>query len=261
MNGYLPVDMLIYTYDKSFDGLLSCVFESYNRKEIPEQIQAYQEILPLFSEKLRIITDTDKSDRVYNGLKRKISFTALRMLYVCFLSEINTIEMTIFRYIRKAFENEKSIEMNFADPDVLSLSQIYKKVQKEEERMRQFVRFQKTTDGIFFAYIEPKYNVLPLTIDFFKDRFADQAWILYDAKRKYGFYYDLNQVEEVNFENLDVCPETGRLPLNKMDEKEQYFQIMWKDYLKSVTIQERKNLKLQRQHMPKRIWKFLTEKQ
>jgi len=33
--------------------------------------------------------------------------------------------------------------------------------------MLMFVRFQKTADGVFFAPIDPKYNVLSLVTDFF----------------------------------------------------------------------------------------------
>ncbi|MDR1181486.1 MAG: DUF4130 domain-containing protein, partial [Bacteroidales bacterium] len=44
-------------------------------------------------------------------------------------------------------------------------------------------------------------------------------------------------------------------------EEECYFQATWKQYLQSISIKERKNPNLQRQHMPKRFWKYLTEKQ
>jgi probable DNA metabolism protein len=253
--------MLYYTYDKSFEGLLTCIFDAYNRKETPYKIQPEGYPLPLFAEEFKVITDTNKSKRVFDGLKKILSSSALRMLFTCFLSEKEDVEILIFNYIQKTFSLNKPIELNFADPDVLDLSKICKKVNREEEKMRQFIRFQKTIDDIFFAYMEPKYNVLPLVVDFFEERFADQAWIIYDALRKYGFYYDLKKTEEICFENLDISLLSGRLPEDKMDKEELYFQVMWKDYLESVTIKERINLKLQRQHMPKRFWKYLTEKQ
>jgi probable DNA metabolism protein len=46
-----------------------------------------------------------------------------------------------------------------------------------------------------------------------------------------------------------------------MAENEVMFQDFWKSYIRSLTIRERLNPKLQRQHMPVRFWKFLTEKQ
>ena len=36
---------------------------------------------------------------------------------------------------------------------------------------------------------------------------------------------------------------------------------MWKDYFDSTNIKERKNMKLHIRHVPKRYWKYLSEKQ
>ena len=252
---------LYFLYDQTFDGLLTCVFEAFNRKEFPENIAGADKQLPLFTESFRVVTDNAKADRVMKALRKKISKQALDMLYITYLSELEEIEIRIFRYIQKALLAEKSIETNFADPDVLELSKIYRKVGREEERIRQFVRFQKTADGLFFAVMDPKYNVLPLTARFFKTRYADQQWIVYDVRRGYGLYYDLKTVEIVHFEQLPVDMETGGITADKLDECEAVFRNLWKDYLKAITIRERLNLKLQRQHMPKRFWKYLTEKQ
>jgi len=253
--------MRYFTYDRTFDGLLTCVFDAFNRKEFPDNIVGENVQLPLFTELFRVVTDEAGADRVLKALQKKISSSALDMLFVTYLSEIDGIEIILFHYMQKALTAESSIEMNFADPDVLELSKIYKKVTREEERMRQFVRFQKTADGIFFAVMDPKHNVLPLSARFFRTRFADQQWIIYDIRRKYGLFYDLKTVETVQFNHLDISLETGKLTTEKLDDYELAFQNLWKDYLKAITINERKNLKLQRQHLPKRFWKYLTEKQ
>jgi len=252
--------MLYFIYDRTFDGLLTSVFDAFNRREFPDKIVGEDVQLPLFTESFQVITDEAKADRILKALREKISKSALNMLFIDFLSELEGVEMFLFRYIRKALTSDISIEMNFADPDVLELSKIYKKVTREEERMRQFVRFQKTTDGMFFAVMDPIYNVLPLSARFFQNRFADQPWIIYDVRRKYGLYYDLKTVETVQFDRLNLSLETGKLTSEKLDDYEVAFQDLWKDYLKAITIQERRNLKLQRQHMPKRFWRYLIEK-
>jgi len=252
--------MLYFLYDNTFEGLLTCIFDAFYRKQFPEKIVSESTQLPLFSETYTVISDTEKAERVLSGLQKKLSKSAVQMLFVCFLSEMKEIPALIFNYMRKALVSEKSIELNFADNDVLELSKIYKKVQREAERMRQFVRFQKTADGIFFAVFEPVYNVLPLAFEHFEDRFADQRWIVYDLKRGYGLYYDLEKTETVRFENLEISPQTGQLSLDKLDKYELAFQQLWKDYFKSISIKERLNPKLHRQNMPKRFWKFLTEK-
>jgi probable DNA metabolism protein len=250
----------VFLYDRTFEGLLTAVFDAFARKEFPDRIVDREAQIPLFTDTHLVITDTEKSERVLNGLKKKISKSALNMLFVCYLSELDDIELILFRYIRKVFTSTVSIEMNFADDDVLALSKIFKKVQNETSHIKQFVRFQKTTDGLYFAVIDPLYNVLPLCSDFLEDRYADQQWIVYDSKRNYGLFYDLEKTEIIHFEQGDISLKTGQLTPEKMDDYEAAFQKLWKEYLAAATIRERKNLKLQRQHMPKRFWKYLIEK-
>ena len=45
-------------------------------------------------------------------------------------------------------------------------------------RMLQFVRFQRTKDQMYFCGIEPKYDVIPLIINHYQKRFADQRWLI-----------------------------------------------------------------------------------
>lgn len=253
--------MIIFHYDKTFEGLLTTVFDAYNRKTFPDRLLGPEEIEPLFvNESFLVVTDDEKSGRVWKALEKKLSGITLNMISYVWLSELPDSDELIFRYIRKTFDSKASIEMNFADDVVLQLRNTAQKVNREKHRIIEFVRFQKTADGIFFAPVAPDHNTLPLTLSHFTDRFADQKWIIYDTKRNYGYYYDLHQVTEMTLENTDMFP-GGKIDETLMDKDEQMFQKMWKAYFKSMTIKERINLKLHRQHLPKRYWKYLTEKQ
>lgn len=255
---------MIFVYDRTFDGLLTAVFDAYFRRTFPDVLHPEGAPLPLFHDEVfEVVTDEQKAARVWNGLQKKVSDSALGCLTQSWLSELPEVDMLIFRYIRKAIDASRSIETNFADSDVLQLAQIWKKVDWERLRMLQFVRFQKASDGTFFAAFEPRYNALPLTIQHFKDRFADQKWLIYDMKRRYGFYYDLNEVTEVTFDDgsREAHLITGMLDESLMDKDEKLFQQLWKTYFQSVCIKERLNPRKHKQDMPVRYWKYLTEKQ
>lgn len=254
--------MNVFVYDKSFEGLLTAVFDAYFRKTFPDVLLAEGTPLPLFyKEIVTVYTDGEKADRVWAGLRKKLSATALLCISACWLSELPEADALIFRYIRKVIDGPKSVEMNFGDPDVLDMSKLSKKVAQERLRVVQFIRFQKAVDGTFFGAIEPVYNVLPLAIAHFKDRFIDQKWLVYDLKREYGYYYDLETVTEVRFEEKTSHLLSGLLDESLMAKDEKLFQQLWKTYFKSTTIKERINPKLHRQHLPVRFWKHLTEKQ
>src|ERR1700759_5807161 len=123
---------------------------------------------------------------------------------------------------------------------------------RERHRMEAFIRFQKLSDGTFYAGVEPDFNVLPLLIKHFRDRYADQKWIIYDLKRKYGIYYDLEKVEYMEVE-FSTDGDKNKLT-GIYFEDEQLYQHLWKNYFNSVNIPSRKNLKLHLRHIPKRYW-------
>lgn len=254
--------MIVFRYDKTFEGLLSVVFDAYSRKMFPDKLLNETEIEPMFTTELHmVVTDSENSNRVWSGVQKKLSKSAINMISAVWLSEDIDSDFLIFRFICKVFDNNISIETNFGDEVVLKMAQLAKKVNREAEHLRQFTRLQKAADDMYFAAVAPAYNALPLSIAYFEDRFADQKWVIYDMTRKYGFYYDLIKSVEITLNGEDTHLLTGKLDENLMAEDEKLFQELWRGYFKALTIKERINLKLQRQHMPKRFWKYLTEKQ
>jgi len=254
--------MIVFRYDKTFEGLLTVVFEAYDKKLFPEMLLSEDDIVPMFAEEVhQVMTDDNKSYRVWQGLQKKLSKGATRMVWMVWLSEEDRCDELIFRYIKKVFDSKERIETNFSDADVLRMAQIAKMVGHEAEHIRQFARFQKASDDMYFAPISPKCNALPLSVSYFQDRFADQKWVVYDMIRKYGFYYDLKTVVEITLDGAGSHLISGKLDESMMAEDEKIFQELWKGYFNALTIKERINLKLQRQHMPVRFWKYLTEKQ
>jgi probable DNA metabolism protein len=248
-------------YDGSFEGLLTAIFEIYEYKIATPFICVEGNASgSLFGETHHVITDKIKAQRVYKKLQEKLTLNAQRQLYKAFLSETKEVENLLYRYIRYAIDNKQGIENNFIHPDVLQLQQLSRKVDREKHRMEAFVRFQLTKDQLYYAIIQPDFNVLPLIQKHFKERYADQCWLIYDSRRKYGLYYDKNAVTEVqiNFE-ADLNNEAAKQ--NIYDEDELLYQHLWQQYFSSVNIKARKNMKLHIQHMPKRYWRYLTEKQ
>ncbi len=253
--------MTIFVYDKSFEGLLTLVFEAYARRRFPDLLMAEGELFPLFYDEAVIVyTDEEKAGRVWKGLEKRLSRMALSTVTAVWLSEIPQTDLLLFRYIRKVIDSPCSIELNFGDVEVMEISKIWKKVMNERLRVIQFLRFQKTADGVFFAAVKPLYNVLPLTLSHLRDRFADQQWLLYDVKRQYGYYYDLKKVDEVRFTDKETHLFSGKLDETIMDDEEKQFQVLWKTYFSSIVIHERINPKRHRQHMPVRFWDYMPEK-
>lgn len=247
--------MPTFIYDGTWAGFLTAIFDIFDRKIEVVKITTSDRFQPdVFAESVEVVTDDAKANRVWAGLAKKISGKALRKLYACYLSELPGSEDTLCQFIRLVFDSVRSPEKAYGHPCVLKISQLDKMVHREKHRMEAFIRFQLTADEMYYAVIEPDFNVLPLILNHFKSRYADQRWLIYDLKRSYGIYYDLDTVEEVTLNFSD----TGNCSL--FHEDEALYQNLWKDYFKHVNIKERKNDRLHLQHVPKRYWKHLTEK-
>ncbi len=252
--------MTIFTYDGTFEGFLTCIFETYNRKNFPVDIcSRVGEQKHLFAQKIDIQSDAQKAERVWKGIQNKLRGNNKQLVFYAFLSEEQGIEMKIYRFLRRLFSEHFNIETDFGDADVLYLTQTSQKVKKEAMRMMQFVRFQHTKEGLYFCGIEPRYDVIPLVINHFKKRFAGQKWLLYDLKRNYGILFEKENVQEVMISSKEFSSMTGQVNENVLQEGEEFYQKLWKSYFTHINIQERKNLKLQRQYMPRRFWKYLPE--
>lgn len=252
---------MIYIFDGSLPGLLTAVFEWFERKPGKIMLKSVEMFQPeAFAESFSVVTDSAKSDRVWAGLQKKLKKDWLRKFYCSYLSELPEAYNHLFQFTIYIFQHETGAETNYGNNHVMALSKYAKSVEREKHRMEAFIRFQHTADGIFYTGVDPDFNVLPLISNHFKNRYADQQWIIYDLKRKYGLHYNLIAVEEIviDFTNgvNSKNPETILL-----DVKEELYAVLWKDYFKSANIVARKNTKLHVRHVPKRYWKYLTEKQ
>ena len=124
--------MTVYVFDGTMDGLLTAVFDAFAMKEQPEQLLAEGDALPLFCDRqYRVTTDEEKARRVWTGLEKKLTREALRLISVSWLSELRELNTHLFLYICKVFKLG-DISRNFADPDVLAVTNIARRVLHEK---------------------------------------------------------------------------------------------------------------------------------
>lgn len=250
--------MTTLCYDGSFEGLLTAVFELYERRlQHVRLIKGEWINTALFEEVIKVITDEKKASRVLSGLKKRLSGTGLQRLYAAHVAEIEGEDNQLLGYIRYVFDSRQNIEEDYSNQYVMRLSEIIRSVRREKHRMEAFIRFQKLKDETFYAGIEPDFNVLPLLIKHFRNRYADQKWLIYDIKRNYGIYYNLHDTQFITIDFSTAHPSNV---ISAHNEQEGLYQDLWKNYFKSVNIAARKNTKLHLRHLPRRYWRNLTEK-
>ncbi|PSK95240.1 TIGR03915 family putative DNA repair protein [Taibaiella chishuiensis] len=255
--------MTSYIFDGTFYGLLSAVFESYERKH--KQVRLYTHTAyssDMFGGAITVTTNPEKALRVWKGLNGRIDAQHREEFYTSWYADDLKTWQLLFDYALYIFEHPAGADRDYGHALVLGLSQVARKVSRERHRMKAFIRFEKGANQLYHAVIKPDYDVLPLIAEHFRQRYADQAWVIYDEQRHYGLYYDLHQVQEVVFEAVPAAQEHAAIRQEDtlLDSQEALYATLWKDYFRNTNIKERSNLKLHIQHVPKRYWRYLTEK-
>ncbi|MDP4543781.1 TIGR03915 family putative DNA repair protein [Psychrobacter sp. CLB018] len=260
----------IVLYEPSFEGWLSAVFYVYtNKLQDDESLQliAHDCYIPsLIAQATSVATDADNAERVLIKLHKLLGRSGMRNILWGFLSEKAHIGTTLFQVIKYAIDYpSRHIMQDLGNLNVLELVQTVKSVSREKHRMEAFVRFEHTTDNIYFARVEPDFNVLPLIGEHFRQRYQDQHWAIYDVARGYGIYYDKSKSTPSRPADLQTITNLDdtvlRNPASIHSKDEQRYQKFWQGYFTNVNIKERKNPRLHKQYLPQRYWKYLSEKQ
>lgn len=251
--------MDIVIYEGGFEEWLGAVFAVYEYRVLEASIVRKDKFMgTIFGKIIEPGYNRMHSERVWKGLEKKLSPTALKQLYAAFLSEREGIENTLLQYVQHVFNSPGSVESDFGHPAVLRVQQTAKTVDCEKHRMEAFVRFKKTADNLFYAVVEPDHDVLPLIMPHFRSRYADQRWVIFDRRRRYGIYFDGHTVEQVTIAFAEGT--SGGASVSELyDEDEEAYQGLWQQYFASVNISARKNSRLQLQQMPRRYWKHMSE--
>ena len=116
--------------------------------------------------------------------------------------------------------------------------------------MRQFVRFSVMQGDILYARIEPDHDVLELIGDHFSERFRNDPFLIHDVRRGKAMAGYQGKWYITSFAENDVPEES---------EEEKEYQTLWQKYFDHIAIKERKNSNCQRNFMPLRYRKHLTE--
>jgi len=240
---------LIYRYDGSFDGLLCCVFESYDKKEIPMDILLPDTFQTMLFEVKTITTDSQKSSRVLSSIPKKIGDGALDLVRHAFLTCFNQKELYILLFLRMGYRYGPSVMSMLADDVVNTLFKAVKHLENESHLLKGFVRFSVFSD-VLVAEIEPKNYVLPLLAQHFCERYPEERFLIYDKTHGMALVYQLHQSTIIPIEALEM-PEP--------DEQEQSFRELWRIFYDAIEVQGRHNPQCRMSHMPKRYWKYMTE--
>ncbi len=242
--------MIDYTYDGTFEGLLTCIYYNYYGEEavgIFERDRYQPNFLTGFRDQ---VTEEDKADIVYKAIGEKISYYDLKRLYRAYRSSEEGKDTVILEYVRLGFREGDGVNKLHGDATVFALQRIEGRVSTEIHRLKGLIRFSLLGNQVLYSAIEPDHDIVEFFGPHFSDRFMNEAFIIHDVRRNKALFSARGKWYISELSPDQVPPDS---------QEEQKYQRLWRDYFRTIAIKERTNPRCQKNFMPVRYWKHLTE--
>ena len=247
--------MKIYTCKDRLEDIMTCIYDAWSEalRIGHDQIQIKKEPVlqqTLFDEYIHVDRDTSKAEKVIRSIRRDISDEAYLNVYYATLSVDEDALQAIYNFLRIGFACGNSVLEQYANPYVMRILELRRKVANESHHFREFARFERlnTNNAVYVSHLEPKNDVIMLVGRHFANRMPSEHWMIIDDKRKTAC------VHPKDGENyLRYLTEEEFQRLRKTEEYEDEYTKMWKTFFHTVGIKERENYVCQRNMFP--IWK------
>ena len=249
----------ILVCEDNFEGILSCIYDAWvlmnqNGKDNVAILCNDTYNMELFMEYVNVDTNREKAFKVAESIQKKLSFKVYEDIYRTAMSNMDNKADLIFRYLQYGFRIGRRITEYMAVPEVMEVTKISKRVLREYDHLRGFLRFEEIAGKIMSADIKPENDVLEMLGTHFADRMPAENFIIKDVGRKktlvhkqYCDFYIIN--------NLLLCKTEEGI----ISGEQKYYEELWKTFFTTIAIDSRKNADLQRNNLPLRFRKYMTE--
>ncbi|MBU5435317.1 TIGR03915 family putative DNA repair protein [Pseudoflavonifractor sp. MSJ-37] len=245
----MPWTQVSYTYDGSFSGFLTCVYESWLHREAPAAFSTPEDPRVSLWPERPVATDEAHARRVYRSLARKISPAARELVALGFLTSAEDRELLLWGFIWYGYARGRAVTRDLTDPRVAALDKAVRHLRNEAHLYKGFLRFSER-DGMLAAEIEPKDRVLPLLRPHFCARYPEEDFAIWDKTHQEVLLHRSG--------DWRILP-AEEVRLGTAGEAEEGFRALWRRFYQTIAIPGRENEACRRSHMPKRYRNTMTE--
>jgi len=210
----------------------------------------------LFCEYIEVEETEKKALAVEHLIKKHLGCQAYLDIYQALLAHDKEKGNAIFGTMlaaRKIADSTK-IMNHLSHRSVEKVFELSRQVGGEAHQFKGFLRFKELDNGVLFAQIEPKSQVLTCIAGHFSDRLPLENFMIYDRTHNMFLVHQAKSRwvlvwgEQINMEKL-----------NKVSQAQQEYERLWKGFCKSISIKERENAILQKQNLPLRYRQDIVE--
>lgn len=251
--------MRIYQCEDSLEGIFTAIYNTYEDKcDRMDTVISLTDELYLFAEYVPVISDNTKAIKVMNTLRRKFGEEDYMKICMALASPDTEKAQALYRTIAAGLATNcpaGHLLDNLADDYINRVFFLSRAANNEFLHLRGFIRFAELDNGIMYAAIGPKNNVLTFLMPHFADRFPMENFMIYDeGRRLFGIHpagknWYLMQNSEIEMREENLQYSDGELE----------YRELFRHFCRTIAIKERKNLELQRNMLPLRFREYMIE--
>lgn len=237
-----------YIYEDTIEGLFSGIFVGYKNIENAHFYPKSTENSFLSDE---IIIETSKKyyKRVKDSIVKNFGFNFLNSIKTAFRSYDLEKGTAIARVVKGKYIYG-NVYLQGSTEEAVKFNQIIKNVYYENHSYKGLLRFKVIKGDYFYSEIEPKNDILDLLTFHFRNRMPKEKFIILDKNRNKCSIYSGGETSYFDVDSMYI----------DKGSKDNFFEQCWLEFYNAIKIDERENLKLMQNNMPKRYWKYLPER-
>ena len=240
---------MVVTFDGSYEGFLTLVYESYYKKYTITKIATQQDPNLFDCINKDITTDIQKAKKVHDAMKQKFSQKGHKRVLHSFMSKDGSFYDDLFYYIRLGFKDATQLE-NITNKSVQNIHNIEKKIFRSLHKAYGFTRFVELEDKTLYAQVKLEFYILPLLARHFYKRLGGHDFMIYDVGSKMVLQKKDTDMQILNVSHISTPP---------LSVEEQKYSKLWRVFFQSVSIESRENKKLQQKMLPLIYREYMTE--
>lgn len=252
----------IYVCSDTVTGIFSGIYDAWRTGKKEEECGiALKGMLEqqLFCDYVEVEETEHKAVAVESLIKRHLGRRAYWDIYHAVLSEDKEKGDAVLGTMlaAKTLPDSTRIMEHLSHPKVEKVFELSRNVGGEAHALKGFLRFQELENGVLYARITPKSQVLTCLAPHFSDRLPMENWMIHDKT------HNMFVVHEAGKKWVLLWDELGNGLWDEkvlvMSEKEQEYERLWQGFCKTIAIESRENPRCQRQHLPLRFRPNMVE--
>lgn len=252
--------MYVFVCEDSLEGIFTGVYDACASKLGHRNIRLITgepDNYELFSEYIPVVPSEEKTKKVINTLTSRLGLQFYESIYQAAMSsekrtnkkmdKADAIYETIL--LGLASGDGPKVLLSLGEPCVYRIFELCRATNREACHHLEFLRFSELENGVLFATIHPKDNVLPYLAEHFTDRLPMDNFMIYDATHQSvavhaaSKKYILTDADDLDLEKI-----------KRYSDNESEYRKLWLTFFDHIAIESRRNPDLQMQMIPKRYW-------